>query len=266
MLLARIDPDGAEPRDGELERQRTLSLRKRADGSSVPSGLLTPEATAVWEAIFDSVGAPVPADDGMPDDRTPGQRRHDAMVDAGMRLMRSGTLPSSGGVPVTILATTTINEITAGVGIALTGHGDVISVPQLLAIACEAEIVPVVFNEAGGIMAFGRTRRLASLGQRLALAARDGGCSFPGCDRPAAWTEVHHVQPWIEGGRTDVDGMCLLCRYHHREFEKRGWAVQMPHGVPEWVPPAWLDPERRPRRNTAHHLRDLDIPLTALAG
>jgi hypothetical protein len=259
LLLARIDPDGAEPRDRDLERRRDIGLTKYADGSSTVRGRLVPDVTAALETLFDALAAPRPAQDATPDDRTPGQRRHDALGEALMRLLRSDTLPASGGTPVTILATTTIKELTEGVGTARTGHGDQLSIQQLLDMACEAEVIPVVFNDAGGILAFGRARRLASRSQRLVLAARDGGCSFPECDRPAAWTEVHHVLPWIELGTTDVDNMCLLCRFHHREFEKHGWAVQLRDGVPEWIPPPWLDPEQRPRRNTAHHLPDIEF-------
>jgi hypothetical protein len=259
LLLARVHPDGAEPRDGELERRRDFSLVKRADGSSVPRGFWTPEVTAMWEAIFDSLAAPVPAEDGMADERTPRQRRHDAMADAAMRLLRSGSLPASGGTPVTVLARTSIIELTTGIGVAITGHGNALSIQQLLDMACEAEVIPVVFNEAGGILAYGRGRRLASRGQRLSLVARDGGCSFPGCDRPAAWSGVHHIKPWIHDGCTDIGNMCLLCRYHHREFQRRGWDVVMQDGVPHWLPPPWIDPERRPIRNTAHHLTDFDF-------
>jgi hypothetical protein len=61
---------------------------------------------------------------------------------------------------------------------------------------------------------------------------------------------------WEHGGATDLNNLCLLCRYHHREFERRGWVVRMRDGTPEWTPPAWLDPDRRPVRNTAHHLPD----------
>ncbi len=264
LLLARIDPDGAEPRDREIERRREFTLIKNADGTSRPRGYFTAELTAAWEAILDSLAAPVPAQDGLPDDRTPGQRRHDALADAALRLIRSDTLPAAGGVPVTILATTTLAELIDVAGFATTGHGDPMPIPQLLQIACDGEFIPVIFNDAGGIVAFGRGRRLASRGQRLALVARDGGCTFPGCDRPAAWTEVHHILPWNDGGHTDTDNMCLLCRYHHREFERRGWQVTMAaDGMPEWIPPPWIDPDRKPIRNHAHHLTDFDFRRAA---
>ncbi|HET6877962.1 MAG TPA: HNH endonuclease signature motif containing protein, partial [Jatrophihabitans sp.] len=116
-----------------------------------------------------------------------------------------------------------------------------------------------VTNDTGAVLALGRTRRLATHKQRLALAARDGGCSFPGCTRPAAWCEAHHVIPWRLGGRTDLANLCLVCRFHHREFERRGWRVAVRDGHPEWIAPPWLDPDQQPRRNTAHHPPDSDF-------
>lgn len=261
LLLLRLDPDGAEPRDEQNERRREFGLREYADGSSKPYGFFTAEATLAWKAILEATAAPLPATDGMADDRSAGQRRHDAMVEAAGRLLRSGLLPDAGGVPVTILATTTITELITRTGVALTATGGALTIPQLLTIACDAQVVPVIFNDAGGIVAFGRTRRLATRGQRLALIARDGGCCFPGCSRPASWTEVHHIRAWLDDGDTDIDNLCLLCRYHHREFERRGWQVTMRDGVPEWTPPAWLDPQRRPRRNSARRLTDFDFDL-----
>lgn len=173
--------------------------------------------TAAWEAIFNSLAAPMPSD-GLPDERSAAQRRHDAMAEAGFRLLRTASLPQAGGAPVTILARTTMSELVERIGVAVTGGGDVISLTKLLQMAADAHIVPVICTDTGGILAYGRERRLASIGQRLGLAARNGGCCFPGCDRPAAWTEVHHVRDWVNGGQTNIDQMCLLCRFHHRHF------------------------------------------------
>ncbi|HZC25709.1 MAG TPA: HNH endonuclease signature motif containing protein, partial [Actinopolymorphaceae bacterium] len=85
-----------------------------------------------------------------------------------------------------------------------------------------------------------------------ALAARDGGCSFPGCDAPPNWAQVHHVVEWIDGGRTDLDNLCLGCGHHHRQFARRGWKVIMQDGRPWWIPPPWIDPDQTPVRNTMH--------------
>jgi hypothetical protein len=257
MLLARIDPDGIEPRDEDIDRSRGFGLRKHQDGTSTPTGRFTPELTAMWETVLDSLAAPQPGPGGEPDTRTGAQRRHDAVAETLSRILRSGTLPEAGGVPVTVLIRTTATDLASGTGVAVTSHGTPISVSRLLQISGDAALLAAVCTDTGGIMSYGRQRRLASQGQRLALALRDGGCSFPGCDRPAAWTEVHHIIAWLDLGPTDIDNMCLLCRYHHRHFQALGWEVSMHHGTPLWRPPAWLDPQRKPIRNTVHHLDDI---------
>ena len=143
--------------------------------------------------MLDALSAPDPAADGQRDPRTGGQRRHDALLDAGQRLLRTGDLPDNGGTPVTIAVTMTVDQLRQETGHTTTSTGGLISIPNLLRLAAEADIIPVVLNDAGGILAYGRTRRLATPAQRLALAARDRGYSFPGCDRPPTWCQAHHI-------------------------------------------------------------------------
>jgi len=90
--------------------------------------------------------------------------------------------------------------------------------------------------------------------QRRALALRDGdGCAFPGCDRPGSWCDAHHLNHWVDGGPTDLSNGVLLCGWHHQVIHRGEWAVVMAaDGRPDFIPPAWLDPARRPRRNTRH--------------
>src|SRR3954452_11938517 len=128
LLLARIDPDGAEPHEQELERRRGFSLSHRGDVSSVPRGQFTPELTALLHTVLYALAAPHPADDGVPDTRSPGQRRHDGLAEAMQRVLRSGTLPAAGGVPVTILARVSVADIANRTGVAVTGHGQPISI------------------------------------------------------------------------------------------------------------------------------------------
>jgi hypothetical protein len=71
----------------------------------------------------------------------------------------------------------------------------------------------------------GRTTRVIQPAQRMALAVRDGGCVFPGCDRPLAWCDAHHLQHWVDGGPTDLDNLALLCRAHHRTVHEGGWQL-----------------------------------------
>ena len=61
------------------------------------------------------------------------------------------------------------------------------------------------------------THRIFTEGQRLAMIARDQGCSFPGCTAPPAWCQAHHVTDFALTRRTSVDDGTLLCGFHHRE-------------------------------------------------
>jgi hypothetical protein len=69
----------------------------------------------------------------------------------------------------------------------------------------------------------GRATRVVQPGQRMALTVRDRGCVFPGCDRPLAWCDAHHLWHWVDGGPTDLDNLALLCRAHHRTVHEGGW-------------------------------------------
>jgi hypothetical protein len=259
-VTACLRPDGVLTGERWRERNRELHLQVRSDGSGQLRGELTSEAVAVLRPVLSALSRPVPSEDGIPDQRTAPQRRHDAVIDLCHRVLRSGGLPDAGGVPATLLVTVTLDQLQTRRGVVSTGHGALLNVDTALRLAAEANIVPVVLDDTGGVLAYGLTRRVASAGQRLALAARDGGCSFPGCDRPPDWSESHHVRAWADGGHTDINNLTLVCGFHHREHAKRGWSCRMRHGVPHWIPPAWQDPDQVPRRNTRHH-----VPITVRA-
>ena len=260
-----LDPDGTLTDERDHQRLRELTLALRADGSARLTGDLTPECAATWQTVLDSLSAPAPAADGTRDPRTAAQRRHDGFHDAGQRLLRVGDLPDSGGTPTTVLLTMTVEQLESRTGLVTTAHGGHVTVATALRLAGEADLIPTVFGDAGGILAYGRTCRLAPARQRHALAARDRGCSFPGCDVPPAWCQAHHVVAWADGGLTNLDNLTLLCGWHHRQFERQGWRCVMTNGVPEWIPPAWIDPAQRPRRNHARHLERLLTPDTTTA-
>lgn len=109
-------------------------------------------------------------------------------------------------------------------------------------LAAEAEIIPVVLAAGGEVLTLGRTRRLASPSQTLASAARDGGCSFPGCGRAPELCERHHLVAWVDGELTNLDNLTLLDRYHHH-FAERGWTCELnTDRMPQWRPPRGSTP------------------------
>ncbi|SOD75159.1 uncharacterized protein DUF222 [Jatrophihabitans sp. GAS493] len=260
-IVAHLDPDGTAPSDTRQQQNRGFTLARRLDGMVIPTGALTPACGAALEAVLDCLSAPAPAEETSGvgggvverDSRTPAQRRHDALLDSSLRLLADGGLPPSGGVPTTLLITMSDEQFRTQTGYATTSHGDLISIPEALAVAEEADVVSVLLNPTGGVISHGRQRRLASPAQRLALYARDQGCCFPGCTIPVQWTQVHHQIPWHRGGKTSIHTMALLCGHHHRTFEQLGWTLTMTNGIPWWIPPPWIDPTQQPVRNTQHH-------------
>jgi hypothetical protein len=218
-MLQQLDPDGALT-EADHERQRKFTYTKNPDGSSTSASHFDPTVTALLDAFLDAHAAPVPSIDGTPDPRRPGQRNHDALKDGLTRLVNGDRV--GGGAQ--LLITMTADDFESRQGLATTGHGDLISVPRALELAADGQVMCVQFDAHGGVMSYGRNRRLVSPAMRMAITARDQGCTFPGCDCPPAWTQAHHFREFIADlGPTSIDNCGLVCGYHHREFRKRGW-------------------------------------------
>jgi hypothetical protein len=75
------------------------------------------------------------------------------------------------------------------------------------------------------VLDIGRLTQQWPSGIRRAITICDGGCTFPGCDRPPSWSDIHHCRPWHDGGPTNVDSGALLCRRHHTFIHKYDWTV-----------------------------------------
>ncbi|GEP48460.1 DUF222 domain-containing protein [Microbacterium saccharophilum] len=91
---------------------------------------------------------------------------------------------------------------------------------------CDTGSVTVTVDRGGNPLDVGREQRLFSGKQRMALAVRDGGCLWPGCDRPPSYCEAHHADHWEEDhGCTDIDRGVLLCRFHHLLLHNQGWKI-----------------------------------------
>jgi hypothetical protein len=119
-------------------------------------------------------------------------------------------------------------------------------------LACDCVLTAIVMDENGSPINLARTARTVTAKQRKALIARDHTCAFPGCGKPAAWTEAHHIRHWADGGPTDMNNLVLLCGFHHRLLHHSDWEVFIgTDGHPWFVPPATVDPYRQPRPSHA---------------
>jgi hypothetical protein len=259
-VVDAADPDGPAPVDDQLQQDRRyLELKQRRDGMWHLAGKLTTTVGAQLNAIVDPLTKPrtttLEDQDGtttpIPDERPHGQRLHDAFDEACGRLLKIKDQPVNGGTPASVIVTIPLEDLLGKAGLAETSDGSQLTSDQLLRIADEADIWPTIINHNNVPLALGRTRRIASAGQTMALHIRDGGCSLPGCTHPPSWCDRHHILDWILGGLTDLDNLTLLCRYHHTHFLQKGWTCRInTDELPEWTPPRWIDQHQRPQINT----------------
>jgi hypothetical protein len=239
-ILEVVAPDHADAvearRLATLEaaahRNTRLTLRRVGDGTTRLAGLL-PDAAATRLATYleaftnprkETAGdQPLPAA-GDPFTRLPYPRR---LGQAFCRLLEAvdpARLPAHGGSATTIMVTLNLEDLRADLATAaiigashVPGHDDPlqISASEARRLACNAGIIPVVLGADSEILDLGRTRRLFSPAQVRALRLRDRRCRAEGCSVPAAWAEAHHLDPWRDGGRTDLARGALLCSHHH---------------------------------------------------
>jgi hypothetical protein len=262
-----LNPDGTYT-DEDRARRRGLTLGKQdSDGMSKLSGWLTPEARATVEAVLAKLAAPgmcnpeddTPVVDGEPaeeaarrDTRSPAQRNHDGLNAALRAVLASGKLGQHNGLPATIIVTTTLNDLEAAAGKALTGGGTLLPMSDAIRLARHAHHYLAIFDKGKAIGLY-HTKRLASPGQRIVLYAKDRGCTRPGCDIPGYWCEVHHVEEWATTHCTDINQLALACGSDHPLVEPGGWTTRKrANGDTEWIPPPHLD-YGQPRSNTFHH-------------
>jgi hypothetical protein len=255
-ILSFVAPEIAEEFDRRaMERDEAQALRERyltmvPDGVGVRlSGRLTHEGAAIVRAAIDPLTAPTSYDD-----RSAGQRRADALVDVCRLALATTQLPANGGDRPQVFVSVDFDVLKQQLGPGTLATGERVTPETARRIACAAGIVPLTLNSQGQPLDVGRRTRVVPGAIRRALLARDRGCAFPGCDRDGRWADVHHIRHWSHGGPTAMENLVLLCSYHHGEIHRPdGWTVFMAtDGIPSFVPPSYVDPERKPRRDRFH--------------
>lgn len=258
--LATIAPDLAdameraalEASERRAHRHRYLDLHDDDHGGTIIRGYLNTEGASLLRTALDPLTRPL----GVGDERTAGQRRADALAEICDKVMRDGALPTQGGQPTQLVVTANYDVLARALGVGQADTGERLSPTTVRRLACDALVIPAVMGGEGQVLDLGRGRRLFTGAIRRALNLRDGGCAFPGCTRAATWCDAHHRISWLDGGPTSLENGVLVCRYHHTLLhEPGGWSIHVAHdGLPVFIPPPWIDPERRPLRNTRHAL------------
>jgi hypothetical protein len=151
-------------------------------------------------------------------------------------------VPAAGRAPVRVIVTDKVLMEQRGMA-SIEGSLSKVTFEKLEEHLCEGGQLGVLFDRNGNLIDVGREQRLFTKRQRTGLAVRDGGCRYPGCDKPPSWTEAHHILQWArDHGRTDVINAILLCRYHHMLIHELGAEI-IQDGAKYWLKlPKSMDP------------------------
>jgi hypothetical protein len=246
-LRHAVDPDGALNEANELHHRRYLNISASMDGLYYLDGVLDAEGGAILRTAIDALSKPASADD-----RSPKQRRADALVEIARHNLDVGDLPRVGGQRPHLTVTAGAETLAglAGSPGADLGWGMPVPAETLQRLACDASMRLAVRDTDGQILDLSEARRTISPALRRAAALRDGHCRFPGCDRPVEWTHGHHVRFACNGGNTNLRNTMLLCGFHHRLVHEGGWTIDWgADGEAIAIPRPLPAPSRRTRAN-----------------
>ena len=235
-LNLAANPDGAAQTAKQLFNRRRLHLSPMLDGMVALDGVLDPVGAASLSRALEPFLVPSGRDDA----RNTPQRRADGLVELANVALSQTQLGVSGGNTPHLNVLCTLEGLTgrdAATGEAKTPRGraqlgftkqsGVVAGPTLDRISCNATLSRVLLNSESVPIALGRAKRLFTGDQRRLMAIRDGGCRFPDCGLPPAFTDGHHIIAWQDGGTTDLTNGLLVCRQHHRELHEGDWRIEL---------------------------------------
>ena len=253
-LVELLDLDGEQPDDRPRPPVNELYLTRMPGGGGKLKGRFDDAAMfAAIASVVDAKARPLTADD----DRSVGQRQAEALAEVCGHVLDHGEVPECGGQRPHVNVLVRLEDLQNRARAACLDFGGTVSPEALRMLCCDAAVVPVVLGGRGQPLDVGRAVRTIPDGLRRAVAARDRGCAHPGCGRPPSWSEVHHIREWELGGETTLSNLVMSCRQHHRQIHFTEWVVRIRDGLPEFVPPKWIDPAQEPRRGALPQLVEI---------
>lgn len=248
--VARADVRGLEERERRQHAERYVAWKEDHTGMVTFTGKLdavtaAPIRTAIEQIVTHGFRARRDQDPTSPDQRTVGQMRADALFELCRHALGYKETDRS-GIRTTIVVRMNLRALNAGRGLgSIDGVDRPIPVGQLRRLAGDAGIVPEVQGDEGEVLDLGRTARMFTRAQRIALLERDGGCAK--CHPPPEYCEAHHIRWWEKGGGTDLGNGVMLCTRCHHDVHRQGWEILARANRVDFIPPPDIDPSRQPR-------------------
>jgi hypothetical protein len=194
-------------------------------------GDLDPET---GESLLTALRAVVDAESrsGAADDRTPAQRRADALGEICRQWLDLAERPTVAGERPHVTVTVDADALAARRGAGDLDHAGPVDVDAVRELACDASVMRVVMSGRSEPLDVGRRTQVVPPSMRRAVIVRDPRCRFPGCDRPHTWCDAHHVVHWADGRPTALANLLLLCRRHHRMVHWGRFRLELSNGRP----------------------------------
>jgi len=219
-----VDPKAYEAEQTERVENRKLTITTCDDGAVLIKGVLDPEGGAA----FLTAVKPLARRSGTDDDRSREKRQADAVVELSMHSLDTGLIPQQGSQRTHLNVTASLETLQGLPGASaadLEFSAVPISAKTVERLACDASITRIVLGSESTVIDVGRAKRTISGPARKALNARDRGCTWPGCERPASWTSGHHIKHWLHGGDNQPPNLTLLCYRHHYLVHEGNWQI-----------------------------------------
>jgi hypothetical protein len=248
--VARADLAGHEQREKRHYEERFLAWKEDHTGMVTFTGRLdavtaAPIRTVIEQVVTHDFRARRDQDQSDVDRRTVGQMRADALF-AVCRHALGCTETDRSGIRTTLVVRMNLSDMNTGRGLGrVDGTDTPVSVTQLRRLAGDAGILPEVLSDEGEVLDVGRTKRMFTPTQRLALLERDGGCAK--CHAPPEHCEAHHIRWWENGGETNLRNGVMLCTRCHHDIHRQGWEISIQPGHVAFIPPPHIDPTRTPQ-------------------
>ncbi|MGH3361035.1 MAG: DUF222 domain-containing protein [Nocardioides sp.] len=217
-----------EDEEAAAYKKCRLTLHDNGDGTTTGHFTVPTLAASILRKILDSMTAPRRARPGgtnaqAADPATRGDWAHQTGVAFNELLGHLPTDHLHGKTAATVVVTLDLDTLREQLKAAGLDTGDLVSAAEARRLACQAGIVPAVLGGQSQPLDLGRSKRLFTEAQRIALGLRHTTCAADGCERPYAWCELHHHDPWRSGSRTDLDNALPLCGFHHRRIHDTGY-------------------------------------------